>query len=842
MKIREYLRDKVFRKRLEANPCLVIYDHESTYRSIVQELASNSCRVVEVAEQVIVPREEAMQGLQDLAHGRLQQLVVWIASQPPIDDQARQRDLFAVMGLVGTIFPSGDADTFQALCYRAFPTHRLDIDRLFLQNTPTFEMVDALEGGTRFPQLKALLGTTSSKEILLKLMVLTSKIQERLKGQPGWVDEAKALVHEVLGYSVITKIATAPAISKELWRVVLISEFAFDADEPLPSGLSQVATAQRAAKELVFELCNDLRQHKDYRPEYLKNATEVQNDFKLEQVCEGMRGLGKRDTFSFEERVLFAQAVEHVAAGALEKAKLLAKERESSVWRNLNDDASMRWSVLEHVLELLEVAHNLPEATGPSLTELVHAYAMFGCNLDRCHRQLEQIVVRGLVDGDHGLEGLVNQGRKAYRAAVDPVQAELMKRVKAEGWAPANSPMLRNSQLFDKLVKPLVDNNERVAYLLLDSLRFELGVELEKLLQNNHSVQKHTVWAQLPTYTEVGMASLMPEAHSQLKLVAKDGTLVTHLGGQPATTPATRFAYLTSKLGDRCADMDLDVLTGISKPAKIEEKVRLLVVRSYELDCTAHASTSSALSSLPDLLRKVQFGMSRLAEMGFHKVVVATDHGFLLSPEMGPGNLVPKPQGQWLVGKTRCMLGAGKEDATSLLVPVSHVGLTADCQHYAVPRTLAPYAKGETYYHEGLSLQEAVLPCLVITLKGPSGSKGGKIRMEVSYRNGQTTTITTRMPKIELEHKGARDLYQTESMEVMVDAIGPDGAVVGEVTSGTSGTTVNMANKCVRIEPGQKVGFYMRMENDFEGKFTIRVSDPSTHVIHTEQTLTTGYM
>jgi hypothetical protein len=49
------------------------------------------------------------------------------------------------------------------------------------------------------------------------------------------------------------------------------------------------------------------------------------------------------------------------------------------------------------------------------------------------------------------------------------------------------------------------------------------AVEVEKQLSAKHKVRLVPVSAQLPTYTEVGMASLMPEAGSSLSLAARDG-------------------------------------------------------------------------------------------------------------------------------------------------------------------------------------------------------------------------------------------------------------------------------------------------------------------------------
>ena len=45
---------------------------------------------------------------------------------------------------------------------------------------------------------------------------------------------------------------------------------------------------------------------------------------------------------------------------------------------------------------------------------------------------------------------------------------------------------------------------------MVDALRYELGVALEKLLADDGPVELEAAYAQLPTITLVGMASLLP--------------------------------------------------------------------------------------------------------------------------------------------------------------------------------------------------------------------------------------------------------------------------------------------------------------------------------------------
>ena len=153
-----------------------------------------------------------------------------------------------------------------------------------------------------------------------------------------------------------------------------------------------------------------------------------------------------------------------------------------------------------------------------------------------------------------------------------------------------------------RLVRPL-EAGERVALFPGRSLRYELGVEIEKQLSDRHQVTLHTICAQLPTYTEVGMASLMPDAESALRLVPKNGKLVTTLATEMATTPATRFAYLRSRKGDQCGDIELEDLIRQKKP-KMPDRVKLLVVRTRDIDSIAHTSTRQALELIPTLVRK----------------------------------------------------------------------------------------------------------------------------------------------------------------------------------------------------------------------------------------------
>ena len=116
---------------------------------------------------------------------------------------------------------------------------------------------------------------------------------------------------------------------------------------------------------------------------------------------------------------------------------------------------------------------------------------------------------------------------------------------------------------------------------MVDALRYELGVTLEKQLSEDGPVELQAAYAQLPTITPVGMASLLPGARSQLSLEVEADALTPRLGTVKVGNVAQRMDVLRRKLGDRFQEMPLSDF--VRKKPKITSTVDLLVLRSTRL-------------------------------------------------------------------------------------------------------------------------------------------------------------------------------------------------------------------------------------------------------------------
>jgi hypothetical protein len=661
-----------------------------------------------------------------------------------------------------------------------------------------------------------------------------------LKTDATWHDDARDFIQRSLGHKLKTKGQTRQSFADELWRVLLFSEFVFDSAGEIPPGLETVSRAGEDARALVLDVCETLRRHDDHKDMYRTIAQEVEDELQLATKTLGMKNLGSRDTFACEERIFLDRLVEVVIAGEIENAREIWESRQRSVWLS-REDRMAEWTLAARAIELLDAASRLATPKFHTLESIILGYASTWRELDRHHREMEQAANQ--IHNDHdGIERLLQTSRRAYFKSVEALQSEFVRLVQVEGWPVSNGQILWNRQVFSKKVNPLLEAGGKVAYFLVDSLRYELGVEVEKQLSDKLKVELSTVCAQLPTYTEIGMASLMPEAESALSLIEQGDKLVTTLGGNIAAAPATRFAHLQKCKGDQCHDIDLEDLVRKTKgQLKIPDKTKLLVVRTRDIDSIAHDSPHQVLDIIPALVRLIIRGVVKVGELGFDHAVIATDHGFILFHDQAAGDVCPKPPGNWVVQKSRCLLGEGEAESHNLVLKASEFGIPGKVRNYAVPKSLIPYSRGQIYYHEGLSLQECVLPCLTVKLESASDAKkrSSPPRLTLTYRQGKIDKITSRRPVLDLAWPDAELFSEESEREVAVEAVDNKGNIVG--LAGT-GQAVNPATGCVRIRPGSAVSVGLRMEEDFAGSFKVRVLDPSSNATLADLSLKTAYL
>jgi len=841
MSITEFIRESILRPRMKGAGCLVIYDPNRRYREICLAMRSESVCVVDASESSIESREAALKALRDLATQRQTKegVLVYVPTLLPQDDDAKQKDPFALYLACGSMFPKDDGDDYLSLCLREKPDHATEIRKVFSDcgGEPGFAVIDAIGGGAQWPQLRSILGAESARELLTALLVPSVRQREALKVQEGWVSETRVFLETTLGLNVKTRGKTWDAVATELWRFLLFSEFAFDLPVQLPASLKDVPHALQEARPIIDDVCDALRRDPRHHAAYIDRAEAIEAELQLATHCEGIEDLGERDTFPFEERTFLRTAIKGLCAGEVDPCRKVLATRRTSVWLG-KGESQAQWEVIRTALALVEACEDLerqlPEKMR-ALPDLLDFYTGFLREADRLHREFEQAVGECL-DVSGMMAEVLTFARSSYRGLSEKVQTQFVRLTEAAGWPPTGR--LQNAQVFDRFVADrLKDSGRRVAFLMVDALRYELGVALEKLLSEDGPVELAVAYAQLPTITLVGMASLLPGAHADLRLSEEGGSLMLKLGDESVGNVTQRMDCFRKRLGDRFHEMSLGEFVR-NQPA-IPEAVDLLVLRSTEIDRQLETSPENTLGLVLSFLKQIRHTLHKLRGLGFKDAVIATDHGFFLNASAEAGDVCIKPQGNWAISAhDRLLLGQGNADAHNTVMDASKLGIRGTFHQAAIPKTMAPYRSGHLYFHGGLSLQEAVVPVLVARLDG--GEKSHDISalvVNLTYRNG-AKRITTRVPVFDLEMPAEGMFALDRTTEILLEAQDSKGNVVGEPRPGGE---VNPATRTVTLMPGQRKQVTMRMDPDFEGKFTIKALNPTTLTMFTSIKLETDY-
>ena len=562
----------------------------------------------------------------------------------------------------------------------------------------------------------------------------------------------------------------------------------------------------------------------------------IETELNLVELCDAIDDLGERDTFPFEERTFLRAAIAGITANDLDASRRLLARQRHSVWIG-KGESQAQWELVRAGLALVEACDDferqLPEHAR-SQDRLLDFYLGSLREADRLQREFEQAV--GDFLDPHGLmQDVIEQARARYRRLTEKVQGVFVRHLESTGWPPPGR--MANADLFDRLLADrLKERGSRVAYLLIDALRYELGVTLEKQLADDGPVALQAAYAQLPSITSVGMASLLPEARAKLSLRLEKDALLPTLAGVPVGTVKQRMEAFRRRLGDRFAELPLNEFVR-GKP-KIAETVDLLVLRSTEIDSQLEGNPETTLGLIPGTLKLIRVALHKLRGMGFREAVIATDHGFFLNAQAEAGDVCVKPQGNWPVNAhDRMLLGqaAGANDGHSLVLGCEKLGIQGDFAQAALPRSMAPYRAGHLYFHGGVSLAEAVVPVLVARLATSKPTSPAKINVELSYKNG-ATRITTLIPVIEIEWVVAKDQRMSDlfaddtsadvpAVEVLLEAQDSKGNLVGGPRPGAE---VNPATRTLMLQPGQRKQIALRMDADFEGKFSVKALNPVT--------------
>lgn len=822
--IRERLADLLNTRRV-----VVWYDAEGAFRALAGNLDLPGCVVVSATDSALRARREA-----EAVYRRLDEpdgsaearrnLLVYVPAPRGASPEDQQQDPFEGLARCGVAFGAQEAETLHSLALLALPDHAAEINRLFRDGKPTLDLLDALPNRARYPLVRQALGTESAVEALVAALT-RSDTDEALSRVPGALAELERLAHDACGLPSVST-PTWPTLRERLASYLLVGELAFDLPDGLPSALSTVPHADAAHRDIVLAVCERLRETDAGREVYLRLATDVENALRLPVFLAAGTELGSRDTFPCQERLRLRALVEASRSGDLALARSLFDGASGSAWRR-EPERALLWRTAQHCLAFLELARAADsQAPSAQTSALIDTYVANGglWRLDRAQRLYENAAAECAQSDD--VDPLVQVCRARYREATSSIQVAFQTAIQNEGWPPEN--LRRQTQVFDSLVRPELEEGRKVAYFLVDSLRYEMGRDLAEALDDVGSVTVSPVAGVLPSTTVYGMAALLPGADGALTLVEHRGDLIPSLGSTPLPSLAARRSLLAERFGDRLVDLELDEILSTA-PKRLASRLGnadLVVVRTQDIDALGEGpSLFLARKFMSTVISDLRTAAVRLAGLGYTTLVFAADHGHVLVPEIPAGDVVNPPPGEWVTRKRRALLGKTHAVAAgSIVFRARDVGIEGAVEELVTPVGFKTFENGAGYFHGGLSLQECIIPAVAVRARKPAASTGVE-RVVISYKSDR---FTSRIVGLKLS---LISMF-TPSLAVRLEAFDGTGARAKRVGVAGDCDARDSATHEILLQAGVDTPVPLVIDPDFSGpSVDVRAIDPRTGTI-----------
>jgi uncharacterized protein (TIGR02687 family) len=428
------------------------------------------------------------------------------------------------------------------------------------------------------------------------------------------------------------------------------------------------------------------------------------------------RSLMPHDHFEEIDRRIILAIVDGLAKQSLAAGDVLkwVRERRQSHWYPVYAD------VYQAIGYATEFQQALAEAdlTMTSVSDGVKRYAASWFRLDQLYRKfiyhMQQSGQAGLLSALY--EAVENRYTTNFVLKLNDAWQDYV--TKLTDWAVPGFP--RQMDFYKDQAAEFRRKDQKVVVIISDALRYEVAEEALREIRklNRFDAELKPMIATLPSYTQLGMAALLPHR----SLAFRDDSDLVMLDGESTVGAAAREkALMAGRAGDRArvlAAKDFMNL-GATEGKDLFRDHDILYLYHNQIDATGDKLVSeefvpaAAETAIEDLVKLVR----KLTSANFSNILITADHGFLWQHRAldESGFALAEPEGDIITRNRRFVIGRGLSTGAGMKkFTAAELGLSGD-QDVLIPNSinrLRVKGSGSRYVHGGASFQEIVLPIL----------------------------------------------------------------------------------------------------------------------------------
>lgn len=580
---------------------------------------------------------------------------------------------------------------------------------------------------------------------------------------PFWL-----LVREHFGYD-----AEEPRLA-DLAARMLIADFDASLKRNFPARLRKLKLSGAGARNAVVFL-NQWKDSSSTGPSFNRWADEVWKLYELEHKLAEFEldDLLEVTTFSGVERLI----ADHLRNRILEGSHVSADEIDrivdrrscfhwvssSTVAENVREARAAVYLALAAAARILEFRQTYKEgfdALPPS--SLYREYETKLFRIDQLYRQFNAKAKVATARNPDILKNLCERIEDCYRnwylTEIGLAWDKHVATCLPEKWE--CSAASNQFRFFANNVAPWIrkQSKRRAFVIISDALRFEVAEELYQNIssQPHYNAQLLSQLGALPSYTSLGMASLLP--HDELSYTEHGNVLVD---GKPSSTLEQRNEILRAHDGMAIkAEHLLSMPRNEARKAVANAKV--VYIYHNEIDATGDSASTEAhtfeaaaraIHTLRDLTDRL------VNSLNANYVIITADHGFLFTTD-APDVPDKSPIDERLAGsavvrkKKRYLLGRNLPEYHLAYRGDTHVtAQTKGGMQFWIPKggNLFHFVGGARFVHGGAMLQEIVVPVIQVKHTKRTSRQRKYVGVQVLNTRLLITTPRHRIHLLQLE-------------------------------------------------------------------------------------------
>jgi len=519
-------------------------------------------------------------------------------------------------------------------------------------------------------------------------------------------------------------------------------------------GMGEAARLNTEA--LVFlKRWKDSRTHEDAFEKLSDRCAEILGvQYSLQST--DLRNLAEIDYFRLVDQKTLSDMVRLVGERLIssgESTRLIRQRRIGHWYRNFKHEyeaVEVAGRLIELITDVCNLQMQSPEEGFSRYTEswymVDQLYRQFCFNLKRSiHNSLLQPLTEK-VEQLYSNRFLLPLGDR-WQAVVD----------QQDSWSTGG--LLPQRAFYEQFVLPFLAQGKKVCVIISDGLRYEIAHELASLVrqEDRYSAEVKAIVTGLPSYTQLGMAALLPNSELKIGDISRGDVLVD---GKPSGGLENRRRILVSAVTAAENNWKADAKSASDVLEMHKDAVRELfrdnnVIYIYQdiIDSTAHSTKSEdrAFEAVQETLDELIKLIKKLTSANASNLLVTSDHGFIFQNGVEESDFVSPEanEAESLYRDRRFLLGLNMAKRDGLKhYRADQVGLAGSAE-MLIPKSINRLRLSGScfrYVHGGASLQEVVVPVVSIN----KSRQSDVAQVDVELIRGSVSTISTGQLAIQL--------------------------------------------------------------------------------------------